>query len=268
LPSKQTPVLLKLSNVAANSSLSFNFTTTGVKWSLGGCAGDNLGFSYNVAPDDISDNPASSIQSIGFNDSLLAIRTAVNAPSLSQFTLSLFLDCEGDADSLQGYCTMNNEAEVLAYFGSECPVYWRNGRISAVLRPPATRYRNVLLAVKDALPGSNIEIEVGTHPDRGRAYWCLGPPLAETQGVQVTCANGALPLTSMSYTTNHIRLQTLATRGTGSMDILIGAYVSWQPEELAFVYLKAHCDANISVYAQIGNRQPQYVSPTYTLFTL
>ena len=77
MPPKQIPVLLNEQR-GSKFQLELQLHDAGVKWSLGGFAGD-LGFSYNVAPDDIS---------IGVqhpehhNDSLLAIRTA-QMPSLS-----------------------------------------------------------------------------------------------------------------------------------------------------------------------------------------
>lgn len=49
------PVVLLFSNVAANSNLSINLTSPGVKWSLGGSSPDSLGFSYNVIPDNPAD---------------------------------------------------------------------------------------------------------------------------------------------------------------------------------------------------------------------
>ncbi|QDQ28009.1 hypothetical protein FNU76_17580 [Chitinimonas arctica] len=261
------PVVLQFSKVAANSNLNFTFTTCGAKWSLGWRMGDSLGFSYNVVPDDIYD-AESCLQSVSFNGDVLSIRTSATAPDFSNFTLTLFLQVDPHATFLQGYCTLNNEAEVYAFLGNERPVQWRNGRISAVLRPSADDYRSVLFAITGMKPGNRVGIEVSTDPAQGRVGWSLGPPYSESLGITLTSTSGQLPLVLMSYTTHYIVLQTDSASSSETSDVVMAAYLSWEPEKLPFVYLKVSCDPSISVYAQVGTRQPQLVSPTYTLFTL
>ncbi|MFC5743238.1 hypothetical protein [Dyella tabacisoli] len=262
------PVVLQFSNVAANSSLNFTFTTPGVKWSLGRRMGDSLGFSYNVLPDGVYGSTPT-LQSVSFNDDVLALRTSSIAPSLSDFTLTLFLDVAPDTTFLQGYCTLNNEAVIEAYLGNERPVQWRNGRISAVIQAPISDYRSVLFTISGLKPNKQVDIGVATDPRQGKVVWALGPRSGESLGVSLSSTNGgSIPLSLLSYTNNQILMQTGAAEGSSATDVVMLAYVSWQPEDLPFIYLKVAGDPDISVYAQVGTRQPQWVSPAYTLFTL
>jgi hypothetical protein len=265
------PVVLQFSNVAANTSLNFTFTTPGVKWSLGRRMGDSLGFSYNVLPDG-SYGTTPILQGVSFNDDVLAIRTSSIAPSQNDFTLSLFLDVDPNTTFLQGYCTLNNEAVVLAYLGAEQPVQWRNGRISAVIQAAPSDYRSVLFTIKGLKPSKQVDIAVDTDPNKGKVIWALGPGSADTLGMSVSSGSGAnVPLASLSYTQKQIQMRTTAGDDTGSTtggDVVMLAYVSWEPKELPYIYLKVASDPDVSVYAQVGTRQPQWVSPAYTLFTL
>lgn len=262
------PVVLQFSDVAANSSLNFTFTTPGVRWSLGQRIGDSLGFSYNVLPDGVySTTPC--LQGVSFNDAVLALNTSSIAPSLSSFTLTLFLDVDPDTTFLQGYCTLNNEAVVLAYLGNERPVQWRNGRISAVIQTPATDYRSVLFTISGLKPGKQIDIGVETDPRHGKVTWALGPSARDSLGVSLSSSSGnSIPLSLLSYTSKQILMQTSTASDSIATDVVMLAYVSWWPEKLPFIYLKVAGDSDISVYAQVGTRQPQWVSSAFTLFTL
>lgn len=266
--SEQIPVLLEFIDVTANSALSINITTPGVTWSLGCRFGDTLGLSYNVVPDDVAD-AQSCIQKLTFNDNLLSIRTSAEGAALNSFTLSLFLQRDLTIDSLMGYCSLNNEATVRVYFGNELPMIWRNGRISAVLQTPAVFFRQVLFTVKGARPGNRIGIRLSTRPDLGDVAWTLGPSFSETQGVRFTATGGgSIPVTALSYTRSKIKIVTATTRDDSDREVCILAYVSWMPESLQMIYLKSESSENVEVYAQVSNRQPQYLSPTFTLFTL
>lgn len=261
------PVLLEFSDVAANSNISLNITTPGLTWSLGSRFGDTLGLSYNVVPD-ATTSDGSCVRELMFNDNLLLIRTSAEAEPLNSFTLSLFLRREDLTDSLMGYCTLNDEASVSVQFGNQRPVRWRDGRVSALLQPLVQEFRQVLFAVRGARPGSIINIDLGTRPNMGEVAWTLGPALVETQGVHVTSSGKGIPVSSLSYSPTQIRLTTQHIGSMEERDIAILAYVSWRPLSMQLIYLKADCSSGIDVYAQVGNRQPQYLSQTFTLFTL
>lgn len=261
------PVVLKFNNVAANSNINFTFTTVGASWCLGANSGDSLGFAFNVMTD--SSNAQSCIQSIEFNNSVLAIRTAATGQSLNSFILTLFLRVKEGVDYLQGYCTLNNEAIVLASFGTQRAVQWRNGRISAVLREPESKFRRIFFAIKGAKPGNRISLQVSTKKGLGKVNWSLGPEFSEASGIQVASAAGVVPLASMSYGCDRLVFETTQSDWTGdTMDFFLQTYVVWEPLDLNYIYLKADCNSSISLYAQVGNRQPQIVSQTDTLFTL
>lgn len=261
------PVLMEFIDVAANSSISINITTPGLNWSLGCRFGDTLGLSYNVVPDGVASG-VSCIQELMFNDSLLLIRTAADTQPLNSFTLSLFMRRQDATDSLMGYCNLNEEAVVSVQFGSQRPVQWRDGRISALLQPMAGDFRQVLFAIRGARPGSVIDIDLATRTDMGEVAWTLGPAFADTQGIRITSSGKGIPISSLSYTPSKIRIVTQQTGGLDARDIAILAYVSWKPRGHQFIHLKADCSYGIDVYAQVGNRQPQFLSQTFTLFTL
>lgn len=276
------PVVLLFSNVAANSNLSINLTSPGVKWSLGGSSPDSLGFSYNVIPDN-PDNSNSCIQSISFDDDVLVVVTSPTAPEFSSFTLTLALTVE-DAEYLQGYCTLNNEAVVLVYFGVGGPVQWRNGRISAVLHPTGTHCVPVLLSIKGAPANARVEITVGTPPGGQPVEWTLGPEGGSVMGLTLYGGNGPIGLSKMLYSGRRITLQT-APSGGGQQASAIGlvAFLSWQapllpsapgkhpvpaPGGPPCVYLRLGADPGTTATCQVGNHQPQAVSATDTLFML
>ncbi|WP_266168295.1 hypothetical protein [Dyella subtropica] len=263
------PVILQFTNVANNSNLSFTFTTPGVRWSLGKGIGDSLGFSYNVTPDGVY-QPVPCLQDVSFNNDVLSLRTSSQAPTLFGFTLTLFLEVADDASFLTGYCTLNNEAVVYGYLGNERPVLWRNGRISAVIQPPSVSYRSVLFNIEGLKPGKQVDIELNTDPDYGKVSWVLGPGHGNALGIDLSSNDGgSVPLSMLSYTKNHIVMQSPTTDGGGgATNLVLLAYVSWQPDDVRYLYLRVVGDPDVSVYAQVGTRQPQWVSPGYTLFTL
>ena len=264
------PVVLRFNNIAANSNVNFTFTTKGVSWSLGAQSGDSMGFTMT------SDSPGgqvqSSIQNIEFTDDMLAMYTGTGAAALSSYTLTLFLLVNDGVDYLQGYCTLNEEASVMVYFGSQRAVEWRNGRISAVLGRMNSAYRSVLLSVFGAKANNRISLDLSTHEQMGLVHWCLGPDSSESSGIMLASANGALPLSSVSYSDHHLVFQLASgsnsASATSSIDFILMAYISWELPDLPYIYLKADCDSNVSIYAQVGNRQPQLVSQTNTVLTL
>jgi hypothetical protein len=265
-PSNAIPVVLQFSNVAANSCLNITLTTPGARWSMGRRIGDSLGFSYNVVAQDAhADTPL--LQGISFNGGILEIRTSSAAPALSNFTLTLFLELAPDVSVLQGYCTLNNEAMVQAYLGNEQPTQWYNGRISAVLPPLVANCRSVLLTVSGLKPGINLVIDVAPGVAEGAVHWTFGPEFAQSLGVAVTSMGGAIPLSLLSYTDRQIVLQTSSGQGGTLSDVVMMAYVSWEPADLPCIYLRAVTDPAVSVWAQVGTRQPQWISSTYAVFT-
>lgn len=267
-PSNAIPVVLQFSNVAANSCLNITLTTPGARWSMGRRIGDSLGFSYNVVAQDAHGN-VPLLQGISFNGGILEIRTSSAAPTLSNFTLTLFLELAPDVSVLQGYCTLNNEAMVQAYLGSEQPTQWYDGRISAVLPPLFSNCRSVLLTISGLKPGINLVIEAA--PGAGAAEadvnWTFGPEFAQSLGVALTSTGAAIPLSLLSYTNRQIVLQTSSGQGGTLADVVMMAYVAWEPADLPCIYLRAVTDPAVSVWAQVGTRQPQWISQTYSVFT-
>jgi hypothetical protein len=270
------PVTLQFTHVAPNSNLNFTFTTAGVAWSLGARSGDSVGFSYNVAVS--SAETESCIRKIEFNDSVLSISTGEMTQGAQQggnpFTLTLFLAVHPGVDYLQGYCTLNTEAIVMATFGAQAPVQWRNGRISAVLMQyGGGRYRPVSFTVKGARPGNKIEVIVSAKRGLGKVNWSLGPDLSETGGIGVASQQGKIPLSSLSYGNDTLSFITISPEGGSysadeGLEFYVNAYVTWVPEDLHYIYLRTTCDSDITILAQVHNRQPQVVSQTDTVFTL
>lgn len=261
------PVVLQFSNVAANSYLSITLTTPHVRWSMGQRIGDSLGFSYNIVAQDVYGN-VPLLQGISFNGGILEVRTSSTAPPLNSFTLTLFLELDPGVSYLQGYCTLNNEAMVQAYLGSEQPTQWYNGRISAVLPRLFPNCRSVLFTISGLKPGINLVIDVAPGVPDGSVSWTLGPEFAQSLGVILSSTGGSVPLSVLSYTSRQIVMQTSSGQGGTLADVVMNAYVSWQPNDLACIYLKAVTDAAVSICAQVGTRQPQWISPTYSVFTL
>ncbi|QAU25021.1 hypothetical protein EO087_14305 [Dyella sp. M7H15-1] len=260
------PVVLQFSNVASNSYLNITLTTPGARWSMGGRIGDSLGFSYNVLAQDVYGN-VPVLQSVSFNGGILEIRTSSVAPALNKFSLTLFLDIEPDVPFLQGYCTLNNEAVVSAFLGGEQPVQWYNGRISAVLPAAPRNCRSVLFTISGLQPGSPLMLDVIAGAP-GSARWTLGPEVPQALGAALSSTGGNIPLASFTYNDKRIVMQTGNGQGGTLSDVLMVAYVSWQPADLSCIYLKAIADPSVSVCAQVGTRQPQWISPTYSVFTL
>jgi len=272
------PVTLQFCNVASNSNLSFTFTTAGASWSLGAKSGDSIGFSYNVTP--VNPNGQSCIQAIEFNNEVLTIRTGAppqsnNGQPDNAFTVTLFLQVREGVDYLQGYCTLNNEAVVRVTFGSLVPVQWRNGRISAVLFAPRSNYRPISFTVQGARPGNRIEVVVSAKKGLGKVNWSIGPDFSESNGIELVSQQGIVPLSSMSFTDNVLTFVTTpaddanASNGSGStLQFSMNAYLTWAPDDLTYVYLRANCNSDVSVLAQVSNRQPQTVSQADTVFTL
>jgi len=272
------PVTLQFSRIASNSNLSFTFTTAGAAWSLGAKSGDSIGFSYNVTP--VSASGQSCIQAIEFNNEVLTIRTGATAQSSSgqadnAFTLTLFLQVREGVDYLQGYCTLNTEAVVLVTFGALVPVHWRNGRISAVLFAPRSNYRPISFTVQGARPGNRIEVVVSAKKGLGKVNWSMGPDFSESNGIELVGQQGLVPLTSMSVTDTVLTFVTTpsddanASSNSGAtLQFSMNAYITWAPHDLTYVYLRANCNSDVSVLAQVSNRQPQTVSQADTVFTL
>ena len=269
-PTSPVPVVLQFQNVAANSGINITFETPGVRWSLGHRLGDSMGFSYNITSD-ASGTGAPILSAVSFNDSVLQIRTSTIAPALSSFTLTLFVDAEVDMTSLQGYCTINTEATIMASFGDGLPALWRNGRISASFRREPRRYHTVLLSIRGLQPSRQLDIVVESDKD-ARVIWALGPHRRGTNGVSVRSpGNGTVPLASWSLTPREISLRTsdAGTGGAGATsELSLRTYVSYEQAGSRRFYLKAIGDANISVLAQVGTRQPQWVGSGFTLFTV
>lgn len=261
------PVRLEFQNVAANASLSINFTTTGIQWSMGSTSGDSIGFSYNVVPSDIDDRN-SCIKHISFNDSVLSIITSPDAPQFNSFTLTISLLVGPNVEYLQGYCTLNNEAQVLAYFGNLRPIVWRNGRFSAVLEKPSYGHSSLQIGLRGVRAGERITISVTTRPELGEVSWSLGPPGVETLGISLTSSRDTLSLESFTYMPDRIVIDTDELSGQNSLDLVMHAHISWFPLMLPYIHLRAHGNNVLNVYAQVGTRQPQYISPVYTLLTL
>jgi hypothetical protein len=266
------PVILQFTDIAANSNINFTFTTAGAYWSLGARSGDSLGFSYNVTP--ASADSDSCIQSIEFNNAVLSIRTGEIDQTSNAFTLTLFLQVNPKVDYLQGYCTLNNEAVVMATIGAQSPVEWRNGRISAVLAGPESSYRSVSFLVQGAKPGNRVDVIATTKVGLGKVNWSLGPPFAQASGVQLSSNQGLIPLTSMSYGVNTLSFVTSQADDAASgnpgneLEFMLSCYIVWAESDLNYIYLRTTCNSDISVYAQVGNRQPQIVSQADTVFTL
>ena len=270
------PVTMQFSNIAPNSNLNFTFTTGGASWSLGARSGDSVGFSYNVTPE--SNGSQSIIQAIEFNNAVLSIRTGGGNQSSGSadnaFTLTLFLQLRPGIDYVQGYCTLNNEAVVMVSFGSLAPVQWRNGRISAVLLAPHSNFRPVSFTIKGAPAGNRIDLVVSTKRGLGRVNWSLGADFSDSNGVLLASQQGRIPLASMSYSGNTLTFVTQSDAGnsggnaTGTLDFYMNAYITWLPEDLNYVYLRANCSDDVSILAQVNNRQPQIVSQSDTVFTL
>lgn len=266
-PSNAIPVVLQFNSVAANSCLNITLNTPGVRWSMGRRIGDSLGFSYNVLARDTHGN-VPLLQGISFNGGILEIRTSSAAPALSNFTLTLFLEIAPDVTSLQGYCTLNNEATIYAYLGGEQPAQWYDGRISAVLPPTFPYGRSVLFTLSGLKPGINLVIDVDAGEPEGTVLWTFGPEFAQSLGVGLTSTSGSVPLSSLAYNSRQIILQIASGQGGTLADVVMMAYVSWQPVDLPCIYLRAVTDPAVSVCAQVGTRQPQWISPTYSVFTL
>lgn len=264
------PVVLRFKDIAANSNINFTFTTKGAIWCLGSLSGDSLGFSYNVINSNRSDGVLEScIRQIEFNNSILTIHTADTGQDRHDFTLTLFIKAREDTDFLQGYCTLNSDAQVLVNFGNEKAIEWRNGRISAVLRKSELQYRTIFLSVSGAKPGNKIALMVNTKKGLGRVNWCLGPKFSESTGVRIHSDAAELPINSMSYGNDRITFEIpLNDNEQGSYDFSLVSYITWQPDDLEFIYLKLVGNDGITVKAQVGIRQPQLVSRTNTLFTI
>jgi len=269
------PVILQFTNVASNTNLNFTFTTSGASWSLGARSGDSIGFSYNVTPS--SAGGQSCIQAIEFNNNVLSIRTNTGNQAGGQannaFTLTLFLQVRPGIDYVQGYCTLNNEALVLATFGSLSPVQWRNGRISAVLLAPRINYRQISFTIKGATPGNRIDLIVSAKRGLGKAAWSIGPEFYESKGMELGSQQGEIPLSSVSFRDGTLSFVTTASSSNGSasatLEFFMHAYITWAPDDLNYVYLRTSTsNADITVLAQLSNRQPQIVSQSDTVFTL
>lgn len=262
------PVVLQFQNVAANSGINITFETPGVRWSLGRRLGDSMGFSYNVTSD-TSGTGTPILRGVSFNDSVLELRTSAVAPASNNFTFTLFLEAEEGTTSLQGYCTINNEATVLASFGDGLPALWRNGRISASFRHGALRYHTVLLNIRGLGPNRQLNILVDSD-QASEVCWALGPHRQGANGLTLRSqASGPVQLSSWSMTPREIRLSTSEGTGSTSTNLALQTYVACaERADPRRVYLKAIGDTDISVVAQIGTRQPQWVGPAYTLFTL
>ncbi|MFC5475552.1 hypothetical protein [Paraherbaspirillum soli] len=268
------PVILQFKDVASNSNINFTFTTVGVVWSLGARSGDSVGFSYNVAPE--SADSDSCIKKIEFNNAVLSIRTGEVDQASNAFTLTLFLQVAPKVDYLQGYCTLNNEAVVTVTIGAQGAVQWRNGRISAVLVQHGKNYRKLSFIVKGARAGVKVDLMVNAKRGLGKVNWSLGPNFSDAGGVRLASTHGGvLPLASMSYGFDTVSFITAApadgaTSGNGGdpLEFYLNTYIAWYPEDLNYIYLRTSCDSSVTVLAQVGNRQPQIVSQTDTVFTL
>lgn len=259
------PVQLEFFDVAPDSNLGIQFTTAGVAWSLGNRGGDSIGFSYNVVVSSASGEPC--LSGIEFNDAMLSIRTAPGSGGLARFTLTLFLSIHPEVDYLQGYCTLNEEAQILASFGAQAPMQWYNGRVSATLSGYGGNYRPICLTVRGAHPGNRIEILISTRKGLGKVNWSLGPDMSEAGGILFASQNGPLPLESLSFNNETLSFVT-ASASSQNLEFYLNAFITWEPDELNYVYLRTASDSSVTVLAQVHNRQPQVVSRTDTVFTL
>jgi len=259
------PVVLQFQNVAANSGINITFETPGVRWSLGRRLGDSMGFSYNVTSD-TSGTGSPILRSVSFNDSVLELTTSAIAPASSNFTFTLFVEVEEGTTFVQGYSTINNEANILAFFGDGPPALWRNGRISTSFHHESQRFHTVLLNIRNLRPGRQLDILVDSERD-ANVRWSLGPLQRGANGIMVSNQTaGAVQLASWAMTSSEIRLRTGDTGS--STDLALSTYVSYGDTDPRRLFLKTVGDADISVLAQVGTRQPQWVGSAYTLFTL
>ena len=260
------PVVLQFQNVAANSGINVTFDTPGVRWSLGRRLGDSMGFSYNVTSE-AGRTGTPTLRAVSFNDSVLELRTSAIAPASNNFTFTLFVEADPGTTSVQGYCTINNEATVLAYFSDGLPALWRNGRISASFHRESRRYHTVQFTISGLRANRQLDLVVDS--DNGAdVRWALGPHRRGANGTLVCTPTGAaLQLASWAMTSNEIRLRT-ASAGNTASDLALRTYVSYGDVDPRRLYLKAIGDTDVSVLAQVGTRQPQWVGSAYTLFTL
>jgi hypothetical protein len=265
------PIVLEFSQVAKDTSLSLALTTKGVAWSLGDDDHDSMGFSYNALA--LGEVRPSCIQSIELTDSFLAMRTIANATSDS-FTLSLFVNVSPGIEFIEGYCTLNSEALVLAHVGYGSPAEWRNGPVSTTALPIPEDVRRIRFNIQRPPVGVATKIQLSTEGEQpGIAYWCLGAPECGGASVTVKAADGSpLALRTFSMSDRQIEIMIGSVQaGKPTEDVLVEAYVRRVDvaskrsvddgmRKLDRINLKAICSAGTTVIAQVGTQRPQYLT--------
>lgn len=260
------PVVLELADIAADANHNFSLTTPGVAWSLGDGGRESLGFSHNART--LGEARSSYIKRIEVTDSVLAIQTGPG--TTDPFTLTLFADVPPDTESVQGYCTLNDDARVRAYFGYEDHVEWRNGHISALTPDPrlTANFRRVLFTFRGIAPGQSIRISLATEAGHGTARWGFGPPLPTAAGFKVRSSSGEpLPIASLTMSAEYIELTIASSDSSTAADLMVEANLTLETP-IDHIHLKVDCDSADTIFAQIGTQRPQYVTEMFSVFAI
>lgn len=280
---KLVPIRLNFYGVGYEEIIEITLSTPGVTWSVGSAELDEVGFSLNsLVP---SDSPPVFIHRMELGEVVLAIQTSEKNATIKtaadQFSIDLFLLCQGDIERIEGACTINAGAKVVVSLPLQQPIEWRRGPISATLMERISGFEAVRLVARGLGTGNSISLHLEPRSFSGRnVRWSLGPSHALGGGLRAYVPDGSLiGLPQLSMTASTIQLvyqpqSTVASPGFLMLELSV-QIDGWASQkagdtrcELDSISLMVVRPSTVSVLAQIGTHLPKLVVDSFTPFPL
>lgn len=274
------PVALQFEDIAPDSWARITILTPQVGWSIGDASRDSLGLSCNGK--DLLRVREARFQCLEIVGPSLSLKTPPNSGAAS-FAFTLFVTAPDDVDLLEAHCEINDGASVLAEFGNLRRQTWMPGRVSAMVPPVLHDIRRVTLFIRGVRLGERVRISLRAESRMKSMYWCLGPNVTQyglnPEIAQMLWGSAVrtedelpLPLRRLSLGATEIEMELAgsdeAVGGDGPDVLIVEANVlcissdrSDAADQLGRVLLKVDCNDDVSVIAQCGYRQPQYLTP-------
>lgn len=277
----RVPILLEFSGVARDEYVNIELNTPGVTWSLGGAESGEVGFALN--PLALGEGLPSCIESVEIAESVIAIKTGAaekNKKNLGDsFELSAFLCVQGEVKSIEGRCTINMEAKILASFPSQLPVEWRRGPFCIAMTHEVDHIKKMKFKLRGLKPGGTVVLRLQPHSSSGRSVrWSFEAPPVFGMGLRLNVPEGG-PTVGLSVDEFEITLacgKTAIAAGAGEVTLELGLELgdssdqdqSDSPNEPDWLLLMAERDSDVAVIAQVGIQLPKYVVDSFTPFSL
>ena len=266
------PIILEFKGCTSDANIGVILNTPGVTWSMGDASDGSVGFSLNAMA--LGTNRAAPIESIEMGESELAIRTAKDA-SADSFVLNAHLRVVGGVQQVEGYCTLNDSAEIRIFIPNHQNFEWRRGHNAMLLPLLHDGYRTARIVLRGLKPNRKVRLELDAEPlSTAKLRWSLGTQLFTGAGFGLRTSDGsALNLASFVVEEKTVELLCDESFVSSSnrevmMELWVEYVASGESNRLDRLLLKMESSADVVAIAQIGNGCPQYVTSSFIPFPL